>query len=299
MTTLTQVYGAGEPLIYDLPYYSRKEIIVLSGQDLAPNTVLGRTSVSAAIAVASAANAGNGAMGAITIGKDAVAGVYRLVVLEPGTNTGDFGLYAPDGSLVGIGTVASAFVSTHLSFTLADDTDFAGGDVFSIYTNAVAGVAGGGNTGTGVISVAQYEPWALPGVYTLTCTAAASNSGTFSVVGPDGVEIGPATVAVEFRGGGLRFTITDDTDFIVGDTFTITIPVGKYKAWNPTNTDGSSKVAGILLNAVDASAGDAPGTAIVRHATVNPAELVYYSGATEGAKRDALGGLAALGITTR
>lgn len=298
MTTLTQTFGAGEPLTYEVPYYSRKEVTILSGQDLAANTVLGRATVSAAIAVPSTANAGNGAMGAITLGKDAVAGVYKLVVLEPGSNVGDFGLYAPDGKLVAIGTVASAFVSTHMSFTLADDTDFAGGDVFSIYTNAVAGVPGS-NTGTGTLAVAQYEPWALSGVYTLTCTAAASNAGTFSVVGPDGVDIGPATVGVEFRGGGLRFTITDDTDFIVGDTFTITIAAGKYKAWNPTNTDGSSRVAGILLHAVDATAGDVQGTAIVRHASVNPAELTYYSGATEGAKRDALGQLAALGITTR
>lgn len=300
MTTLTQTFGAGEPLTYEVPYYSRKEVTILSGQDLAANTVLGRATVSAAIAVPSTANAGNGAMGAITLGKDAVAGVYKLVVLEPGSNVGDFGLYAPDGALVGIGTVATAFASTHMSFTLADGSnDFAGGDAFDIHTNAVAGVAGA-NTGNGTLAVVRFSPWADSGAYVLTCTAAASNAGTFSVVAPDGVTLGSATVGVEFRGGGLVFTIADgSTDFIVGDSFTVTIAAGKYKEWNPVNTDGSSAVAGILLYAIDASDGDVQGTAIVRHASVNPAELTYYSGATEGAKRDALGQLAALGITTR
>lgn len=299
MTTLTQTYGAGEPLTYDLPWYSRAEITVLSGQDLAANAVLGKTSVAAAIAVAYTGTTGNGAMGAITLGVDAMSGAYKLTIVEPGADVGNFLLQAPDGTLVGQGDVAAAFASTHLSFTLADGaTDFVAGDGFTIYTNAVAGTVTG--TGNGTLAVVAYDSHALPGVYALTCTAAASDSGTFSVVDPDGVNLGSATVAVEFRGGGLTFTIADGgNDFIVGDTIAFTIASGKMKEWNPTNTDGSGKVAGILINAVDASDSDLPGAAIVRHASVNPAELTYYSGATEGAKRNALGQLAALGIVTR
>lgn len=301
MTTLTQTHGPGEPLSYDLPWYSRQEVTVASGQDLAANAVLGMVTVSAAIAVAYTGNGGDGAMGAITLGKDVMPGAYRLTVVEPGSNVGNFIVQAPDGSFVGQGDVASAFASTHLSFTLADgSSDFVAGDGFTIYTNAVAGSAGGGNSGDGTLAVVEYAPHALLGAYTLTCTAAASDAGTFSVVAPDGVSLGDATVGTEFRGGGLTFTIADGgSDFQVGDTFTVTIAAGYAKEWNPTNTDGSAKAAGILLDAVDASAAATAGAAVVRMARINPSELTYYTGATEGAKRDALAQLAALGINTR
>src|SRR5918993_1555799 len=48
---------------------------------------------------------------------------------------------------------------------------------------------------------------------------------------------------------------------------------GKYKALDPAAVDGSEVAAGILYDAVDASAADAEGVAIVRLAEVNAAEL--------------------------
>ena len=50
---------------------------------------------------------------------------------------------------------------------------------------------------------------------------------------------------------------------------------GKYKALDPAAVDGSEAAAGILYDAVDASAADAEGVAIVRLAEVNAAELVW------------------------
>jgi Bacteriophage lambda head decoration protein D len=69
---------------------------------------------------------------------------------------------------------------------------------------------------------------------------------------------------------------------------------GKYKALDPAAVDGSEIAAGILYDAVDASAADAEGVAIVRLAEVNAAELVWPDGITGPEQTTALGELAAL-----
>jgi Bacteriophage lambda head decoration protein D len=74
---------------------------------------------------------------------------------------------------------------------------------------------------------------------------------------------------------------------------------GKYKALDPAAVDGSEVAAGILYDAVDASAADAEGVAIVRMAEVNAAELVWPAGISSGEQTTALGELAALSIIAR
>jgi hypothetical protein len=71
------------------------------------------------------------------------------------------------------------------------------------------------------------------------------------------------------------------------------------KEYNPANTDGSALPAGILYDAVDASGGDAKGVIVARHAVVNSAELVWFSGASTNQKTTGLAGLALLGIIGR
>ena len=74
---------------------------------------------------------------------------------------------------------------------------------------------------------------------------------------------------------------------------------GKYKVLDPAAVDGSEVAAGILYDAVDASAADADGVAIVRLAEVNAAELVWPEGITGPEQTTALGELAALTIVAR
>ncbi|MGH6912577.1 MAG: head decoration protein [Geminicoccales bacterium] len=73
----------------------------------------------------------------------------------------------------------------------------------------------------------------------------------------------------------------------------------KYKVLDPAAVDGSEAAAGILYDAVDASAADAQGVAIVRLAEVNAAELVWPDGITAPQQTTALGELAALHIIAR
>jgi len=114
--------------------YSREPIVLLSGAGVCKTgLVLGTILVAAAAAQAFAGNTGNGAMGAITVGAGAVAGVYKLVFIEPASNGGRFVVEDPTGKVVGVGTVAVAFAGGGLGFTLADGgTDFVSGDGFDI-----------------------------------------------------------------------------------------------------------------------------------------------------------------------
>lgn len=121
--------------------------------------------------------------------------------------------------------------------------------------------AAGTNTGNGTMGSVVTSAGTKNGVYHLTAFAVATNAGKFTVEDPDGVQIGVATVGVAFSGGGLAFTIADgSTDFVAGDTFTITATIaagsGKYVAYDPAGTNGSQNPAGILSADTLAATGD-------------------------------------------
>jgi hypothetical protein len=134
MTTFTETNHAGEHLISEGEgTISRDVITVASTYDLAAGTVLGRIRGAAASPVAVGTNTGNGTFGSITLGAGALEGDYKLTVIEPATNLGNFVLEDPNGVIVGHGTVGSAFNLGGLAFTLSDGaTDFVAGDTFKI-----------------------------------------------------------------------------------------------------------------------------------------------------------------------
>lgn len=131
-----------EGLLSELPgRQSRAAITVLSGQNITkPMTVLGKVTVGAATSAAYSGNTGNGTMGAITVSAGAKPGVYKLTIIEPGSNVGTFIVEDPDGIIIGRGVVATAFSAGGLAFTLADGaTDFIAGDGFNITVAAGSG----------------------------------------------------------------------------------------------------------------------------------------------------------------
>jgi hypothetical protein len=97
--------------------------------------VLGKYIASPTATAVAGANTGNGVMGAITMTSNAnlQLGVYTLRIVTAVTNAGDFELLDPQGKLVGIGHVASAFNQGGFSFTLADgSSDYVAGDTYAI-----------------------------------------------------------------------------------------------------------------------------------------------------------------------
>lgn len=89
-------------------------------------------------------------------------------------------------------------------------------------------------------------------------------------------------IAHEANGTISRETIVVDTGALAVGTILGKITAsGKYVQVAPAAVDGSEVAAGILYDAVDATAGDVEAVAIVRHAEVNKDELVYPTGATQ------------------
>jgi hypothetical protein len=168
---------------------------------------------------------------------------------------------------------------------------------------AATAAAVAGNTGNGTMGAVTVTGLAKPGVYRLVITEPASNAGNFIVEDPDGVIIGAGTVAVAFSAGGLAFTLADgSTDFIAGDSFTITVAAGtgKYVQLLETGATGIEDIAGILLLDTTAPDGvDVKATAIVRDAIVSDNGITWPSSYDATDKAAGVLALRAMGIIVR
>lgn len=170
---------------------------------------------------------------------------------------------------------------------------------------AVSAAKTGGNTGNGTLTVDATTPvftGAIPGVYTVRFTVAATNNGTFVIRDPYGVEIGTVVMAggAGTYTGPIKFAVADGaTDFVVGDGFDITVSglVEKWVQLAPAATDGSQIAAGLLAADVTAPNGtDAAGVAIVRHATYLSGKVTWPAGITNAQKAIAIAQLKALSV---
>lgn len=141
--------------------------------------------------------------------------------------------------------------------------------VQNLAVDTVVGAAVAGNTGNGVMTVADpaYATGVKEGVYKVIFVEPGADAGDFVVEDPDGVVIATGKVAVAFD-DVIKFTIADGaTDFVVGDSFTVTVALTtgatKYSAYDPTASDGLEVLTGILVEDVDASSADTPGAMYV------------------------------------
>lgn len=305
MVAIAEVRHAEDAIVWEAPS-ARKAAVVLSGQNLKANHVVGQVLASSLSQLFT--GTGNGVLtpdATTPTLANVQEGRYTALCIEPGLNVGTFAVYDPMGVLLGIHITAGAAFANQIKFAIADGaTDFVAGDLFEIFAKAGSIAANAGNTGNGVATLYQVLSGSKPGVYTVTITVAAANSGTYSVVDPEGVLVGTGTVGAiatnRFVQGGLDFNIVDGaTDFIVGDKWTITVARGKVKEYNPANGDGSGTPYGMLVAAVNATAADTEGVVLSRDATLTLAELIWFTGATLGQKITALEKMAGVGIVGR
>lgn len=153
---------------------------------------------------------------------------------------------------VDIANNASGAVATCGVFEFAKETGKTFAQFANVYWDAAAAkvtsdtdpgtatpAAVAGNTGTGTIGTVTVGA-AKSGVYRATCIEPATDLGKFVVEDPDGVNVGVATVGTQFVGGGLTFTISDATDFVSGDAFTITVAAGNTCIGYAASAAGSS-----------------------------------------------------------
>ncbi len=111
--------------------------------------------------------------------------------------------------------------------------------------------AAGSNTGDGTVTLAtvaagQVVP--IVGAYALTVTTAVTNGGILQLKDPNGAIVASdlimtagAGAATVFEAAGLEFTVTDGSaDFIVGDSFTLTVAAdGKVVAYDRAGAGGA------------------------------------------------------------
>lgn len=174
--------------------------------------------------------------------------------------------YSPDGLLVSTHDLLSRKVTILSGQNLVRGTVL-GKISIGAKTSVSAAVAG--NTGNGTITATPAVGAAgKAGVYRLVCIEPATDLGKFTVEDPDGNVIGIATVGTEFT-THVTFTIADGgTDFVAGDSFTITVTAaagsGKYIKSLSAATDGSQTPDAILAEDVDASSADKEGMAYFR-----------------------------------
>lgn len=165
---------------------------------------------------------------------------------------------------------------------------------------AAVGAAVAGNTGNGTITAVPTVGVATrAGVYRATCIEPAGNAGVFLLEGPIGIVNGTVIVGEASTLAGLGFTIADGaTDFISGDSFTITVAAGDMKAvqLNLAATNGANEAFGVLYGDVTAGDGtDAKGVAVVREAIIETSGLIWPAGISAPQQAAALAQLAASG----
>ena len=89
---------------------SRENIVIAASQTLVAGSVLGKVLLGAVTVTPGAiVGTGNGSIGTVTSDAGAPAGVYQVVIIEPGANAGTFQVFKPDGTIDGAGVVAVAY----------------------------------------------------------------------------------------------------------------------------------------------------------------------------------------------
>jgi hypothetical protein len=132
------ILGEGFPLLSQVI-----TLAIASAATLARGTVLGLVTVGAATAAkVSGTGDGDVAAAAVTLGKYAQPGVYRLVCTAEASGAGTFSVQTPTGQMLQPLTVAAAYVSDHINLTVPDGAnDWDIGDVITVTVAAGSGEA--------------------------------------------------------------------------------------------------------------------------------------------------------------
>lgn len=123
-------------------------------------------------------------------------------------------------------------------------------------TAAVAAKVSGTGDGNVAAAAVTLGRLAQAGVYTLTCTAAATNAGTFKVQAPDGRRLPALTVGTAYSGDEINLTVPDGaTDWGVGAVISVTV-TGKAVVYDPAASNGAEVARLILADDLTVGAAD-------------------------------------------
>jgi hypothetical protein len=177
------------------------------------------------------AGTGNGTLTELWASDTASGETWTIACDTAATDGGTFTVTGSVSGLVGTATVGSYFDGGGVFFIINDGaTDFIVTDTFTLDTTAYSG------TGNGTITDIQPGPIAVTETWTITCSVAATDAGTFTVTGSvSGLQTNLVTVGTPYLSdtGAINFTINDGAaDFIVSDAFTVKVTQGHLSSIN-------------------------------------------------------------------
>ncbi|MCK5016536.1 MAG: head decoration protein [Candidatus Peribacteraceae bacterium] len=308
---LTEGVHAGEFVLSEgNGHISREAVQVLSGQNLVAGAVIAMIVGGVGGApVPAVVGTGDGVMTNVKPGASVQAGSYVVTCTAAVTHGGVFSVVAPDGSVLPVFTLTpgtggtSSYKSSHMDFDITDGSaDFEVDDVFTIVVSTTVPVVIG--TGDGVMTSLSLGSESKSGTYTVKCTAAVTNGGTFSITDPDGNALADmvlsagASNTTAYESDQVNFSITDGSaDFVVDDVFYVAVfgsgaNAGTVLEYDPTGVDGREDPYGILFDAVDASLAETTGVAVARLAEVVGDSITWGSAVTSAQKAVAIEKLA-------
>lgn len=277
---------------------SRDEGVLLSGQSLIAGAVVGQiTKAIAAAPIPAIVGTGTGLMSALTFGPDVQTGSY-VITLTATSATAAFSVTAPDGTVLPTGNVATAYVSSHLSFLIANGGTMTSGDAYTVVVTA-GGTPVLVGTGTGAFSALSLGPDAQNGTYRVQLLAT-SGTAEFEVIAPDGSKLRRGQVATAYASSHVNFTLSNAGTMTSGDYGNIIVANGsrKFVAYTPGTYDGRHIAAGVIVNTCDATSADQDSVFVVRNAEVSSARLGWGT-LTTAQQATATAQLAALGVLVR
>lgn len=292
MTTYSEPMRPSEFILSDSGILSYEGVTLASGAGtLVPGSVIGKlTRRQAAAPIPGAPNTtggtGTGAMSLLSFGPDVQVGNY-VVTLTQTSATAAFTVTAPDGTALPTGNVATAYKSSHINFLVANGGTMTTGDTYTVAVSA-AGTPVLVGTGTGVVSGFSMGQKAQLGTYKVQLTTTSATS-PLVITAPDGSTLPNGAVASAYASDHISFTLSNAGTMTAGDYFNIVVAngTGQAKLWDPTATDGTQDVFGIITHDADASSTTAAVNALVRLGLVKIANLTFKSTVTAAQKLSA------------
>lgn len=142
---MSETYAFDNLIAGDHPIVT-SEVTVLTGNNLAKGTVLGKITAGTVPTTGTKTGTGDGTMTAVTGGVNVKPGSYVATVIQAITNGGIFKVVNPLGKIIGQCAITAGaggtgvFVSDEINFTITDgSTDFILGDLFTVVVPAGSG----------------------------------------------------------------------------------------------------------------------------------------------------------------
>jgi hypothetical protein len=163
--------------------------------------VLGRQ-LFGAPAIGAAVGAGDGALGALALGRQAKVGDYVLTCIEAAANGGRFQVVDPEGLALADALVGVAYASPQIAFTVADGAaDFVVGDTITVTVPAgdgkLAQIDPAATDGTQIAAAIATERLDVPVGTDMMTSPVISDAAVLetALVWPDGIAAGDKAAA--------------------------------------------------------------------------------------------------------